>query len=120
MLTRLDLRGATDVAAGLPRPGAEDDEPVAAVRSILDAVRDKGDVAVRELTARFDGVELDDLRVAPEACTAALARLPNDLRAALEHAAGHPCRQRRHQYRGRVDGAATRHVAAGAVDRDGP
>jgi histidinol dehydrogenase len=87
MLTRLDLRGIDDVATGLPRPGAEEDEPVAAVRSILDAVRDKGDVAVRELTARFDGVELAELRVAPEACAAALAHLPAELRAALEHAA---------------------------------
>src|SRR5690242_9111773 len=87
MLTRLDLRGVADVTARLPRPPEEGDEPVAAVRSILDAVREKGDVAVRELTARFDGVELDDLRVAPELCAAALARIPADLRAALEHAA---------------------------------
>jgi histidinol dehydrogenase len=87
MLTRLDLRGVTDVAAHLPRPPTEGDEPVAAVRSILDAVREKGDVAVRELTARFDGVELDDLRVRPEACAAALERIPAGLRAALEHAA---------------------------------
>ena len=35
MLTRLDLRGVADVATRLPRPGAESDEPVAAVRSIL-------------------------------------------------------------------------------------
>src|SRR3954469_24511832 len=87
MLTRLDLRGVADVASRLPRPGAEGDEPVAAVRSILDAVREKGDVAVRELTARFDGVELDDLRVPPEACAAALARIPAELRGALEYAA---------------------------------
>src|SRR6478672_11273000 len=88
MLTRLDLRGVADVAARLPRPPGEGDEPIGAVRAILDAVRDKGDVAVRELTARFDGVDLDDLRVPPEECAAALARVPAELRAALEHAAG--------------------------------
>jgi histidinol dehydrogenase len=88
MLTQLDLRGAADVAAHLPRPASEGEEPVADVRAILDAVREKGDVAVRELTARFDGVDLDDLRVPPEACAAALARVPAELRAALEHAAG--------------------------------
>ena len=87
MLTRLDLRGATDVASFLPRPADQGEEPVAAVRAILDAVRDKGDVAVRELTARFDGVDLDDLRVPTQECTAALARIPAALRGALELAA---------------------------------
>src|SRR5438045_561082 len=87
MLTRLDLRGVADVATRLHRHGAESDEAVAAVRAIRDAVREKGDVPGREPTARFDGVELDELRVAPEACAAALARVPADLRAALEYAA---------------------------------
>ena len=76
------------MAARLPRPGGGEDEPVGAVRAILDDVRDKGDVAVRELTARFDGVDVDDLRVAPEECSAALQRIPAELRAALESAAG--------------------------------
>ena len=87
MLTRLDLRAVADVTAALPRPPADDDEPVAAVRAILDAVRDKGDVALRELTLRFDGVDLDEVRVPPEACRQALARIPADLRGALETAA---------------------------------
>ncbi len=88
MLTRLDLRGATDVASFLPRPADQGLEPVNEVRAILDAVHDKGDVAVRELTSRFDGVDLDDLRVPIQECTAALARIPAALRAALELAAG--------------------------------
>jgi histidinol dehydrogenase len=33
------------------------------VRAILEAVRERGDAAVRELTKRFDGVELEALRV---------------------------------------------------------
>jgi histidinol dehydrogenase len=85
MLNRLDLRGVTTgVAARLPRPNPMDAAPVEAVREILDDVRERGDVAVRELTGRFDGVEVDDFRVDEHACRAALARLPADLREALE------------------------------------
>jgi histidinol dehydrogenase len=88
MLTRLDLRGAgVDLVARLPRPTDDTVVPVDAVSAILDAVRQKGDVAVREFTARFDGVDLDELRVPPEVCTAALSGAPQDLRHALEAAA---------------------------------
>ena len=124
MLTRLDLRGADRRRRrSCPVPPSEGDEPVAAVRAILDDVRDKGDVAVRELTARFDGVELDDLRVRPEACAAALARIPADLRAALEHAAGahrglppHPGPRRRPCSSATASGVESRAVP---VDRAG-
>jgi histidinol dehydrogenase len=63
------------------------DEPVAAVRVIIDEVRAGGDAALREFTERFDGVALDDLRVPAAECEAALAAIPDDLRAALEAAA---------------------------------
>src|SRR5262249_40467759 len=86
MLTPLDLRGAgSDLRDRLPRPGA-DDEPVVAVRDILAAVRDQGDVAVREPTAPFHGVAVDDLRVPVETCREALARTDRGLREALEAA----------------------------------
>jgi histidinol dehydrogenase len=85
MLNRLDLRGVTTgVASHLPRPSVGGSAPVDAVRAILADVQARGDVAVRELTARFDGVELDDLRVDGDECQAALARIPADLREALE------------------------------------
>jgi histidinol dehydrogenase len=87
MLSPLDLRGAgLDVGAQLPRPDTGGDEPVAAVREILAAVRDKGDVAVRELTLRYDGVDLDDLRVPADVCAAALTRIDAPLRDALRAA----------------------------------
>ena len=38
----------------------------AAVAGILEAVRNRGDEAVKEYTARFDGVRLENLIVSPE------------------------------------------------------
>jgi histidinol dehydrogenase len=88
VLNRLDLRGLGDDLRGkLPRPAQATEGPVAAVKEILAAVRERGDDAVRELTERFDGVTLTSLRVAPEAITAALEGLDPELRRALEYAA---------------------------------
>ena len=88
MLERLDLRGSrADLAAVLAPPPAGD-EPVAAVREIVAAVRDGGDRALRELTERFDGCRLDELRVPASDVRAALDDAPADLRSALEYAAG--------------------------------
>ena len=88
MLTRIDLRGRACSEADLPRPRVAGDPPVAAVQAILAEVRGGGDAALRELTAKFDrlepGVELDQLRVAPEQCRAALDGLAPDLRTAME------------------------------------
>jgi histidinol dehydrogenase len=90
VLRRLDLRGVTDLDGRLPRPQLDADEPVAVVRTILDDVRDRGDAALRELTERFDGARLIDLRVPPAAITAALDTLrasSPEVVAALEAAA---------------------------------
>lgn len=82
LLTRLDVRGRADLA--LPRPARGSTEDVReAVREIVDAVRSGGDVAVLDYTARFDGVELDSVRVPPVAVAAALDAQPDDLREAL-------------------------------------
>jgi histidinol dehydrogenase len=83
LLNRLDLRGVADLRGRLPRPDAGGDEPVAAVESILADVRARGDEAVRELTLRFDGVALGELRVPPAALDAALAATAEPLVAAL-------------------------------------
>jgi histidinol dehydrogenase len=88
VLRRLDLRGAGNELRGkLPRPGQAAEGPIDAVKAILADVEARGDAAVRELTARFDGVELTDLRVDPSAIAAALEAIDPDLRAALERAA---------------------------------
>src|SRR5215471_17203690 len=85
VLTRLDLRGVTDVAAALPAPPA-DDEPRDAARAILAEVRAGGDAALRAITRRFDGCDLAEPRVSPVALVDALATADPQFRAALEHA----------------------------------
>ncbi len=55
---------------------------------ICEAVRTGGDAAVREYTAKIDGVTLDALELSAEALTDALARIPRELREALETATG--------------------------------
>lgn len=89
MLSRLDLRGVADadLAARLPRPDVAGADPVAAVRSILAEVQEGGDDAMLALTQRFDGVALDSLSVPRASWDEALARIPADVRAALEAAA---------------------------------
>src|SRR5436305_7617543 len=87
MLTRLDLRGRTgeELAQALARPEADGGaEALEAVREIIADVRKRGDDALRDLTARFDGVQLDDLRVPRGDMSYALAELPPGFREALE------------------------------------
>ncbi|OWY59955.1 hypothetical protein B7486_71785, partial [cyanobacterium TDX16] len=90
MLAPLDLRGVDVATVELPRPPAGTDdgaEPVDAVRSIIAEVRAGGDVALLELTERFDGVRPSSLTVPPGDLAAALERIPADVRTALEAAA---------------------------------
>ena len=93
MLPRIDLRGAVpDVLSRqrleslLPRASLDVEAALAAVAPICDDVRRRGAAAVRELTARFDGVELKSTRVPEDALAAALDALDPAVRAALEEA----------------------------------
>ena len=88
MLNRLDLRGRSGAAltADLPRPDPGGEGPVDAVRAIVDAVRERGDAAVREFTERFDGVRSESFRVGADELAAALADAPAALVAALTEA----------------------------------
>jgi histidinol dehydrogenase len=85
LLRRVDLRGAPgDPAALLPAPEiARDDAATATVRTIIDAVRARGDNAVREFTERFDRVAVDDLRVADSDVRGALDAVGSELRESL-------------------------------------
>lgn len=87
VLDLVDLRDGGDVATVLPRPD-EGDAPIAEVRDIISSVRARGDAALRELTERFDGVLVDELRVPAADVAAAPTRVGASLREALEYAAG--------------------------------
>lgn len=79
-----EVAAAVEVRALSPQPPAIDDD----VRTILASVRDRGDAAVLEYTARFDGAEVapERLRVAPEEIEAARAGLAPELADALRAA----------------------------------
>ena len=89
MLKRLDLRGhgsgwGDGLADLLPRPQAADSVPAEAVRNLIAQVRDGGDAAVRELTARFDGVDVANTLVPVSDLAAAWEGLAPGLRSAME------------------------------------
>src|SRR5262249_31593650 len=56
MIRRLDLRGSTDPSGLLPRARLDVSAALEVVTPICEAVRRGGEAAVREMTARFDGV----------------------------------------------------------------
>ncbi|HEV7826795.1 MAG TPA: histidinol dehydrogenase [Mycobacteriales bacterium] len=81
----IDLRGSdTDPRAVLPRAALDVDAAVERIRPVVAAVRRDGLTAVREATARFDGVDSDEVRVPAEHLAVALAELDPAVRAALE------------------------------------
>ncbi|UKE49427.1 histidinol dehydrogenase [Xanthomonas translucens] len=59
----------------------------AAVAQLLDDVRSRGDAALREITARFDGVVLQRFEVGADEFAAAEAAVPTVLREAMAQAA---------------------------------
>ncbi|WP_433347844.1 histidinol dehydrogenase [Microtetraspora malaysiensis] len=86
MISRIDLRGSLpgDLRDVLPRAELDVEAALEKVRPICEDVRHRGAAAVRELTARFDGVELESTRVPVEELGRALATLDPAVRAALE------------------------------------
>ncbi|MFT4255848.1 MAG: histidinol dehydrogenase [Pseudoxanthomonas sp.] len=62
-------------------------ETRASVAALLDDVRVRGDAALREITARFDDVQLDSFEVTAEEFAAARAAIAPELLAAMEQAA---------------------------------
>jgi histidinol dehydrogenase len=87
-LTVLDLRGdRSDPRDRLPRPRVDLSAAREGVDATLAEVQAHGDDALRALTTRFDGVDLDDLIVPASIMKDSLEALDPDLRAALERAA---------------------------------
>ena len=76
-------------AAALQRPAARDAKATAAAaQRIIDAVRQDGDAALRDLTERFDGVRLGELAVSPGEFAAAARALSVEQHAAIDKAIG--------------------------------
>lgn len=75
------------VRAGIRRIFSEDLTPEQAVARVVDDVRRQGDVALREWTARIDGVILGEIAVPPSEWAEAAARLEPELLDALRLAA---------------------------------
>ena len=71
----------------LKRKSAFNAKALAAATNIVEDVRERGDEALREYTEKFDGVKIENFRVSQEAIDEAIARCPEELARALEHAA---------------------------------
>ena len=85
VISRIDLRGSTEDPRGaLPRAEFDVEAALDKVRPICEDVRHRGVAALIEITERFDGVRLDDIRVPQAAIDDALAGLDPKVRAALE------------------------------------
>ncbi|WP_084392462.1 histidinol dehydrogenase [Nocardiopsis listeri] len=85
MISRIDLRGSTgDPRDALPRAEMDVADATERVRPIVEDVRHRGTEALIELTERFDGVRLTDVRVPKDVIEDALVDLDPAVRAALE------------------------------------
>src|SRR3954454_12951588 len=91
VISRVDLRGLApsraDLRDVLPRAETSIELTLEMVRPICADVRERGALAVREATQRYDGVDVPTTRVPGQALADALAGLDPMVRAALEEAA---------------------------------
>ncbi|PZU48303.1 MAG: histidinol dehydrogenase [Microbacterium sp.] len=90
MLRTIDLRGRAltpdELLAAVPRATAARDEALQTAARIVHDVADRGEVALREQAAQFDGVEGHAVRVPQEHLDEALDALDAGVRRALEEA----------------------------------
>jgi histidinol dehydrogenase len=91
VIRRVDLRGQRPspdaLRSALPRAELDVEVALDVVRPICEDVRVRGTAAVRELTHRLDGVDLETTRVPESALATALAALDPAVREALDEAA---------------------------------
>ena len=73
--------------AHLARKSAFNAKAMEVAAQIVEDVRQRGDDCLRELTAKFDGVEVEDFRVPQEAIDEAVVKCDPVIAEALEHAA---------------------------------
>ncbi|MFJ6679647.1 histidinol dehydrogenase [Microbacterium sp. NPDC091382] len=90
MLRTIDLRGRAvtpaDLLAAVPRATAARDEALTTAAAVVSDVAARGETALREQAARFDGVEDHAVRVPTTHLDEALAALDPGIRSALENA----------------------------------
>lgn len=88
MLRTIDLRGKTlgrsELLRLVPRAAVDTATAVERVRPLIEAVRDRGEAALREQARDFDGAEGHELRVPGERIAASLESCPAEVRSALE------------------------------------
>ena len=68
------------------RAGADVQRVMPQVQEIMAAVRERGDAALREYAARFDGAAVDDIRVSEDEIAAARRQVAPELLTGLERA----------------------------------
>ncbi len=91
-------------SALLKRPASSSSEELQSrTRAILSDVRERGDEALLEMTARFDKVQLESLRVPPPKIQEALEKLDTATREALEMARDNIERFHRQQLPRRIE-----------------
>jgi histidinol dehydrogenase len=87
-MRRIELAKGRSLADDeLRRSGGVDAEVISSVARIVEDVRQRGDEALREYTERFDGVDIEVLRVTGEEIETAVASVPQEFRDALAVAA---------------------------------
>ena len=88
IMRRIELaRGQVFDAAMLARGGGVDPEVLSVAARIVDDVRARGDAALRDFTRQFDGVDIEDTRVAADEIDRAVAEVPEEFRDAIALAA---------------------------------
>ncbi len=88
IMRRIDLKPTEPFRKELiDRTGAFDANALKAATDIVADVRERGDEALRELTARFDGVKLESIKLPKEAMDAAVSQVDPETMDALRHAA---------------------------------
>jgi histidinol dehydrogenase len=89
MMRRIDLEpGQRLTETDLARSGGVDAEVLGVAARIVDDVRQRGDVALREYTLNFDKAAIESFLVSPEEIEAAVAQVEPEFLEALTTAAG--------------------------------
>ncbi len=110
-MRRIDLQPLEPFTSDfIDRTGAFNPGALEAATAIIEEVRQEGDTALRALTAKFDGVEVENFRVSEAAIEEAVAATDAETLDALRHAAAqirdfHERQKQQSWFFARADGA---------------